>query len=120
MGLTGPFEDEQTGFTLPNAYVSLYQANITFHKLKDSDVHCQYADDPSLKPQGWDEAGGLHNSGHWQISALAKVYATQAARQSDKNNVTYAKADIFVDDPASVTTAIYEKLKETYPSLEDC
>lgn len=120
MGLTGAFEDEQTGYTLPNAYVSLYQANIDIHKLKDSDVHCQYADDPSTKPPGWDEAGGCHNCGHWVVNALAKVYATQAARQSDKQNVTYAKVDIFIDDLSTVATAIYEKLKETYGHLKDC
>lgn len=120
MGLTGPFEDEATGMTFPNAYVSLYQTNVTIHKLKDSDVHCQYADDPSTKPPNWDEAGGIHNCGHWAINGLAKVYATEAARQSDKTNVTYAKADVFVDDVSTAITAIYEKLKETYPTLEDC
>jgi len=120
MGLTGEYTDEGTGMVFPNAYVSLYQSTINSHKLVDTNVHVQYANDSSLKPQGWDEAGGCHNCGHWAIDTQAKVYATQAAREANKNAVAVRNVHIFVNDLSTVTSAIYDKLKETYPSLEDC
>jgi len=120
MGLTGEHTDEGTGMVFPNAYISLYQSTVSAHKLIDTDEHVQYANDPSLKPQGWDEAGGCHNCGYWSVDTQAKVYATQAARQANKTAVAVRNVIVFVNDPATVTTAVYDKLKETYPNLTDC
>jgi hypothetical protein len=120
MGLTGEYTDDSTGMVFPNAYVSLYQSTINSHKLVDTNVHVQYANEPSSKPADWDEAGGCHNCGHWAIDTQAKVYATEEARQANKNAVAVRNVHIFVNDLSTVTSAIYDKLKETYPSLEDC
>lgn len=120
MGVSGQFEDENSGMVFPEAYVSLYKASTTIYKLPDDDIHVQYANDSSLKPPQWDEAGGIHNCGHWSVSGQANVYANQAARQNNKKAITVVNVNIYVDDPSTVATAMYEKLKETFPTLEDC
>ena len=120
MGVSGQFEDESSGMVFPEAYVSLYKANTNIYKLADDDIHVQYANDSSLKPQDWDHAGGCYNCGYWSVSGQANVYANQAARQNNKKAITVVNVNIFVNDPSTVATAMYEKLKETFPTLEDC
>jgi len=117
MGLKGSIT-LQNGLTASEGYVSLGSGMIQVSRNPTSSLAYRGATETLSE----DELAVLstEGTGKYRMQVFCPIFASQAARESNKDNVGMHGQSWNFNDETNIWSIAYAKLKEVYPNTTDC